>query len=993
MPLNKQTVDIAFAQGLDTKTDPKRVSIGKFLSLENSIFDIGGLLQKRNGFGLLSALPDSSYQYLTTLNGNLTAIGNNLSAYSLGSNKWINTGALNPTDISVSPLVRSGTNQTQSDSSVSPNDLVCTVYVDNNGSSSVPKYIITDYNTGQEIAPATVIAGTGGAVIDSPRVFLLGNYFIIMFGALISGVNHLQYIAVNYNSLTANTAANLTSLYTPAATLPFDAVVANGNLYIAWNGNDGGGAIRLQVLSRSLALLSSSVIGPSTGGTSAAYLSMAVDSTGSIPNIWVNYYTSGGGGYAFAVDTNLNTVLAATATIASGSPDTVNLACIASGGVLTYFYEIAATYAYDATIPTDYIKSNTLTSGGTSGTAAVLVRSVGLASKAFVIAGVPYFLSVYASAFQPSYFLINGLTGGVVAKLAYSNGAATLTPGSGYLPTGLPNVNVHSDGVTVDISYRFADLIASVNKAQGVANAAGIYSQTGVNLGTIEFSSQNIFTTELGSNLNICGGLTRSYDGAVPVEQNFNLWPDYVEATPSSTGGGVSAQQYFYQAIYQWTDSQGNIFRSAPSVPTSVNLANATETTTFKGTFSTSSKVVTITDGLVGNLIVGQTVADTTTSGNISSGTVIASIDIAANTITLNNFPAGNSASSPGDVLTAILTPFTFTASFDSGSNYIFSSSSVAASLLVGQLITDATTSANLQANTYVTSIDSSGKIIGISLPTTAAASSDTISTSSTLSVTVNIPTLRLTYKTANPASIILYRWSTAQQDYFQCTSISSPLLNNPAVDYVTFTDTQADANILGNSLIYTTGGVVEDIGPPASTVMTIFDDRLWLVDAEDRNLLWFSKQVIEGTPVELSDLLTLYIAPTIGAEGSTGPITALSTMDDKLVIFKQNAIYYINGTGPDNTASNSSYSQPTFITATVGCVDQNSIVFTPNGLMFQSNKGIWLLGRDLSTSYIGAPVQKFNSSAVVSSLSIPDTNQIRFTLNTGQTMVSLVRS
>jgi hypothetical protein len=137
-----------------------------------------------------------------------------------------------------------------------------------------------------------------------------------------------------------------------------------------------------------------------------------------------------------------------------------------------------------------------------------------------------------------------------------------------------------------------------------------------------------------------------------------------------------------------------------------------------------------------------------------------------------------------------------------------------------------------------------------------------------------------------------------------------------------------------------------------------------------------------------MSDLLTFYIAPTTGAQGSTGPITALAPMDDKLIIFKANAIYYINGTGPDNTGANNNYSQPIFITATVGCANQQSIVFMPQGLMFQSDKGIWLLGRDLSTQYIGAPVEIYNSDLVNSAVNVPATNQVRFTLNSGITLM-----
>ena len=275
-----------------------------------------------------------------------------------------------------------------------------------------------------------------------------------------------------------------------------------------------------------------------------------------------------------------------------------------------------------------------------------------------------------------------------------------------------------------------------------------------------------------------------------------------------------------------------------------------------------------------------------------------------------------------------------------------------------------------------------------------------TTGSGTTGSITFHVPTLRLTSKqpnpievaagapVTNPIRIVGYRWSVAQQVYYQFTSIQNPVLNDPTMDYVTIVDTSADASILGNAILYTTGGVVEDIAAPASVASTLFNNRLWLVDAEDRNLLWYSKQVIEAVPVEMSDLLTIYVAPTSGAQGSTGEITALAPMDDKLVIFKRDAIYYINGIGPDNTGANSQYSDPIFITSAVGCNNPNSIVLMQNGLMFQSDKGIWLLGRDLSTNYIGAPVEAYNNLTVMSAQSIPATNQVRFIMNENITLM-----
>jgi hypothetical protein len=547
-----------------------------------------------------------------------------------------------------------------------------------------------------------------------------------------------------------------------------------------------------------------------------------------------------------AVDESLNTILAPTQWSTAGTNQ--NVTCTANNAtpsapvsghsVITIFFETANHYTYDSTIRSNYVSSITVTQAGVVGSPTVVVRSLGLASKAFLLNDVSYFLGIYSQLpgynqglaagstlfnNQPSYFLINQ-SGQCVAKLAYSNGGGSL------YTVGLPSALVSDE--TVRIAYFYQDFIESVNKAtQSATPSAAIYTQTGINLATFVFESKGT-SSEIGGTLNLGAGLVWAYDGYSLVEQGFNLWPDFVEVTTSGTAGNMTAQQYYYQVTYEWSDNNGNIYRSAPSVPVSITLTSATSTEIY-------------------------------------------------------------------------------------------------------------------------------------------------------------IPTYRVTYKTQNPVKIVIYRWSVMQQNYYQVTSITAPLLNNTTVDYVMFNDTLADTSIIGNNLIYTTGGVLEDIGPPATNIVSLFNDRLWLVDSEDQNLLWFSKQVIEGTPVEMSDLLTLYVAPTTSAQQSTGVITALSPMDDKLVIFKENAVGYINGIGPDNTGANNQYSDFIIINSVIGCDIPGSIVLMPLGLMFQSSKGIWLLGRDLSTNYIGAPVESLTIGAtVLSAINIPMTTQVRFTLDSGITLL-----
>lgn len=823
----KQPVNISFEKGLNLKVDPYQIPVGSFLSLINSVFDKVGRLTKRNGFPQLTSLPSGTKSsYLTTFQGGLQALGTNILSYFSNTMSWGNKGSTHPLKVGTTSLIKNSLNQSQVDCAIAPNNNICIVYTETTGSQVFYKYSVADSITGQNIIEPTVIPVTSGTVTNSPRVFLLGSNFIILFENVITAVHYLQYVAISISTgLVTKTNTDISNSFSNSTTLAFDAAVANGNLYVAWNGAAASG-IKMAYLTASLSV---SVTIIEDAAHQATLMSVCVDNTLSSPVIRASYYNSGTqNGYTLTIDTALALILAPTQFIFSKV--VLNLTATASLGTLFTFYEIDHSYSYDSGIPSHFVLTRGVSYTGSLGAELTSLRSVGLASKAMYYNGNAYYLAVYDSPYQPTYFLVEGdslsSSPKPVAKLAYSNGG-------GYLETGLPNILMVESNV-FKVPYLFKDLIQAVNKNTNVPSGSqvnGIYSQTGINLAEFTFTTDSLTSVEIGSDLQLSGGFLWMFDGYIPVESNFFLYPDSVEVTSSGTTGSMTAGTYFYQVTYEWSDNQGNSFKSAPSIPVSVTLTTDT-------------------------------------------------------------------------------------------------------------------------------------------------------------SVDIDIPTLRLTYKIASPVKIVIYRWSAAQPIYYQTTSITSPQLNNSTIDSISYNDKNSDATILGNNVLYTTGGVIENIAPPASNILTLFDTRLWLVDAEDPNLLWFSKQVIEATPVEMSDLFTLFIAPTIGAQGSTGDTTALAPMDDKLIIFKKEAIYYINGTGPDNTGANNNYSQPIFITSTVGCTNPRSIVMMPYGLMFQSDKGIWLLGRDLSTKYLGAEVEDFNEFLVTSAQAIPGTNQVRFALDNGITLM-----
>lgn len=805
MALQKQSLSLNFAKGLDTKTDKWQVNPGNFLLLENSVFTVGGQLTKRNGFDQLTSLPsDAHATALNTHNGNLVAFGNSLYAYNNSSKVWQNKGTIPPVSLSTTPVVRTSFSNTAPDACVAPNGLVCSVFQDGDGSY---KYTINTADTGESIVAITNLPATS----TQARTFFLAGYFLITYLVTASGVPHLQFIAIPaVNPTNPGTPVDISTLVA-SLTAGYDAVMANNTLFVAHANSTGG--INVTYINSALAVASAVTL----AGHTATLMSLTADVTGSNFAIYITAYAATNA-FTYAISSTLATILAATQTITGET--VVELTSTAQNGVLTLFYEVNTVYSY-ASIRTDIIRTVTCTKTGSVGSPSTIARSVGLGSKAFLLNGISYMVAAYGgpqsqNSLEPTDFLIDG-TGAVISRFATANGG-------GYATTQvLPSVTLQ--GNVAYISYLLRDLIQAISRTD-TSSQAGFYSQTGVNLMAFNLSQTAQNAVEIGGTLCITGGFLWMYDGIKPVEQGFHLYPENVLATPATSGGTMTAQQYYYQVVYEWTDGNGNGHRSAPSIP-------------------------------------------------------------------------------------------------------------------VGAL-------------------------------TTTGASQ----------VALNIPTLRLTYKTApNAVRIVIYRWSTAQQTYYQITSVTSPTVNTLTGDSVAYVDTVPDTSIVGNNILYTAGGVIENLPGPACDVLALFDNRVWAVTAEDRNLLWFSKQVIEATPVEMSDLLTVYVAPTTGAQGSTGLLTAIAPMDDKLILFKPNALAYLNGAGPDNTGSNNQYSQPIFITSTIGTRVPKSIVFQPQGLVFDTDQGRWLLARGLSTEYVGAPVAQFNDIPAVAAINVPGQNQIRITL------------
>lgn len=255
------------------------------------------------------------------------------------------------------------------------------------------------------------------------------------------------------------------------------------------------------------------------------------------------------------------------------------------------------------------------------------------------------------------------------------------------------------------------------------------------------------------------------------------------------------------------------------------------------------------------------------------------------------------------------------------------------------------------------------------------------IVTTNALTITYTLPCLPITAKTT-PISIVVYRKRPTDGVYYRVSSVSLPTINNTTADTVSFAgDTLTDAQLVGRAQLYTNPNnalaEVPNLPAPALNYMVRYRNRMVGIPSENPTYWIYSKSVVPGLPLEWNAQQFYGQVPSDG-----GPITGAAEMDDKLVLFRRHKIHYVAGEGPSPNGLQNDFGNPQVIPSDTGCVEPKSIVVMQDGIMFKSDKGIQLLGRDLSLQYIGAPVEAYNSHRVTSARVMPNSRRIIFTLD-----------
>jgi hypothetical protein len=169
--------------------------------------------------------------------------------------------------------------------------------------------------------------------------------------------------------------------------------------------------------------------------------------------------------------------------------------------------------------------------------------------------------------------------------------------------------------------------------------------------------------------------------------------------------------------------------------------------------------------------------------------------------------------------------------------------------------------------------------------------------------------------------------------------------------------DSTTDANLALNRMMFRQPGTTNTPldrypGPGGAGIICQHKDRVFVADPYGQRV-WYSSFAVDGESAWFSPGFTFFV------NGGSGPITGMASLDGRLVVFKKDSVFVVDGDGPPEGGGNGSeFTPPTRLAIEYGCVDHRSIVSSPIGLFYRSTMGIELLSRSLERSWIGELVQ-----------------------------------
>ena len=240
--------------------------------------------------------------------------------------------------------------------------------------------------------------------------------------------------------------------------------------------------------------------------------------------------------------------------------------------------------------------------------------------------------------------------------------------------------------------------------------------------------------------------------------------------------------------------------------------------------------------------------------------------------------------------------------------------------------------------------------------------------------VLVDFYPLNLSFTRKNDVRVKIYRTEDDGAQFYEVGSIE-PSATAEAHDQ--FIDMPSDyVNAVNHDVIYTVDGEVESGCFGSCTDLVRHQNKVFAAGIDDN--VYMSVPLTDGSAVRFP---ASYAEFQLNFPGDSSKLTAIESNLDHLVIFTENNGFFVSGRGPDRLGFGP-YGPPRLFASGQGAKAGAAHTDSPVGAFIQSDRGIYVIGRDMSVKYLGAQVEDKTSKLAVNMLRHDETNEVRIMLS-----------
>ena len=219
---------------------------------------------------------------------------------------------------------------------------------------------------------------------------------------------------------------------------------------------------------------------------------------------------------------------------------------------------------------------------------------------------------------------------------------------------------------------------------------------------------------------------------------------------------------------------------------------------------------------------------------------------------------------------------------------------------------------------------------------------------------------------------IVLYRTGPGGGTLFR---VGSKSVSYPA-EYSAepFEDDGKNLHLESNEQLYTEDEIENDFMGSCNDIVR-HRGRVAIVRPD--NVVAWSKLLEDGAEVRFSE----YAEFSLTLPGDNSKVVGIESNLDHLLIFSEDNAYFISGEGPDAVGQNR-FTNVRVFAAGQGARRGSAHVESPIGVFYQSQRGIYLVRRDLSVVYHGASVEDSSTRLLIGATVVDSSNEIRLLLS-----------